>query len=233
VRNILAQGLPLPASAAPGAAPERKREVLLDRIHVRSVRGGSDTARVPTRPRPSTPGPTRGRTLRVPPMRPPIHLESADIFSLPTPAAECGRSDRCLQPVRTTRVFMDLPNLIRRTYHRPRSPSCRPMLCARKRRPAKAASRRRSRGSVRPWRPRARVSTTSSTASAGGHFSSPWICLSNRSARLASIRRRASMSDRASFLSPACQWTIALVSAIQATSAPRRRLRSSQSAAER
>src|SRR6267143_135337 len=40
VRNILAQGLPLPASAAPGAAPEGKREVLLDRIHVRSVRGG-------------------------------------------------------------------------------------------------------------------------------------------------------------------------------------------------
>jgi len=48
VRNILAQGLPLPASPAPGAAPEG--EVLLDRVHVRSVRGGSDTAARPKSP---------------------------------------------------------------------------------------------------------------------------------------------------------------------------------------
>src|SRR5438132_4401054 len=44
VRDVLAPGLSLAAGAPPGTAPARQWELLLDRVHSRSVREGSDTA---------------------------------------------------------------------------------------------------------------------------------------------------------------------------------------------
>ena len=48
VWNILARGLSLAAGAPPGTAPARQGELLLNRIHFRSVREGSDTAATAT-----------------------------------------------------------------------------------------------------------------------------------------------------------------------------------------